>query len=159
VKGRPSPHDPRSPDSAGVHAAADADGRADVRDAMPPSHDPIPNTGRRAAPRLRLTVPARLVTVTRTHDCILIDISSSGAQVILPEPLAVLEAAQLQCGMLDEFVIVNRERYRLNGLEFDEKLPRERILALRAAFDAMDRKDREATAAAARNLIYGITGS
>ena len=44
--------------------------------------------GRRAAARLRLAIPARFASIYSTQNCILLDISRTGAGLALASPLA-----------------------------------------------------------------------
>ncbi|MEO0463579.1 MAG: PilZ domain-containing protein [Pseudomonadota bacterium] len=117
--------------------------------------DPIPNTGRRTAPRLRLSLRARLVAVEGVQECLLINISRSGAQVVLLEPLKIGEAAQLICGDIDDFVLVTRQDFRLNGVQFEEELPNDKILQLRTHYETFDRRERRDLINAARKWVSG----
>lgn len=92
--------------------------------------------GRRSAPRLRLSIPARLVTRYDTRKCILIDLSCTGAQVGLEEPLGRDDAAVLQIGGIEPFAEVVRcvrgPQGGVNGLLFDPPLRDEEVLAVRS---------------------------
>lgn len=92
--------------------------------------------GRRAAPRLRLSIPAKLVSLYGTHRCILIDMSCTGAQVGLEKPLAVDETAILQIAGQELFCEIVRisqgPKGGVNGLAFDPPLEAQDVLDMRA---------------------------
>ncbi len=91
--------------------------------------------GRRSAARLRLSVPARLVTLYDTRRCILVDISRSGAQIGLQKPLGKNEGAVLKIAGVDQFGTVVRcdvgPNGGVNGLKFDTPLTDADVLAMR----------------------------
>ena len=91
--------------------------------------------GRRSAPRLRLSLPARLITLSDTRRCILIDLSRTGAQVGLEEPMQIGSDVILQIDRIDQFgTIVRRAKGLkggLNGVEFEEPLTDEQVIAMR----------------------------
>lgn len=103
--------------------------------AIEPSRTGI-KAGRRTAPRLRLSIPARLVTRYDTRNCILVDLSCTGAQVGLENPLREGDAGVLQIGGVEPFAeVVRATRGALggtNGLLFDPPLSEEEVLAMRA---------------------------
>ncbi len=120
-----------------------------------PMNDPIPNTGRRAAPRLRLSLPARLVAVERTHQCILMNLSRTGAQVAILDSLREGEGAVLKCGKIDEFVIVNRSEFGLNALTFEEQISDELVLHIRRYHENFEERERRALVETARKWVSG----
>lgn len=91
--------------------------------------------GRRGAPRLRLSIPARLVTLCDTRRCILIDLSRSGAQIGLRHPLRLFEEGILNIAGVDQFGTVTRsdimEHGGINGLKFETPLRDSDVLAMR----------------------------
>ncbi|MEP1422552.1 MAG: PilZ domain-containing protein [Erythrobacter sp.] len=91
--------------------------------------------GRRAAARLRLAIPARLVSLYGTHRCILIDLSSTGAQLGLEKPLAAKEAGFLQIAGQELFCEIVRTDQGpnggINGLVFDPPLIEQDVLDMR----------------------------
>lgn len=97
--------------------------------------DPAVTVGRRSAPRLRLSVPARLVTLCDTRRCILIDLSRSGAQIGLEKPLRESEGVFLQLAGIDQFGTIVRSftgsKGGVNGIEFEYPLTDEQVLAMR----------------------------
>lgn len=98
-------------------------------------NDPATPIGRRAAPRLRLSIPARLVTLVDTRRCILVNLSRTGAQIGLEKPLRKGEGAFLKLAGLDQFGSVVRcavgSGGGVNGLEFECALTDKEVLALR----------------------------
>ncbi|MEL6529327.1 MAG: hypothetical protein AAFQ27_05155 [Pseudomonadota bacterium] len=113
--------------------------------------DPIPNTGRRSAPRLRLSLPARLVSVERTHQCILMNVSRDGAQIAILESLREGEGAVLKCGEIDEFVIVNRSEFGLNAVAFEEPISDALVLHIRQFHENFEERERRALIETAAN--------
>lgn len=105
------------------------------------NHDPLRTrppvrTGRRGAPRLRLSIPARLVSLYDTRNCILIDLSCTGAQIGLQEPLREGDTGVLQIGGIEPFGEVVRafrgKNGGINGLAFDPPLGESDVLSVRA---------------------------
>lgn len=99
------------------------------------SYDAAIPVGRRSAARLRLSIPARLVTLVDTRRCILVDLSRTGAQIGMEAPLSIGDGAFLQIAGLDEFGFVMRRgvgpRGGTNGFEFENELTDDQVLAIR----------------------------
>lgn len=91
--------------------------------------------GRRAAARLRLALPARLVSLYGTHRCILIDLSTTGAQLGMEMPLATSENAILEIAgkeLFCDIVRVSRGPHGgTNGVKFDPELEDQDVLDVR----------------------------
>lgn len=124
----------------------------------PPATPPLV-TGRRAAARLRLAIPARLVTIHITRSCVLLDLSRSGARIGLAEPLAPDECAYLQVAGLELFgEVVWRGRGAnggLNGLSFDQPLGDAAVLAVRAHAETHAVQERTALLDQVRRWVSG----
>lgn len=124
-----------------------------------PPHAPFPppldKVGRRSAPRLRLSIPAKLVTVTQTVSCVLLDVSRSGAQVSLPDPLAPEDSCVLRFAACEVFAFVSRRGTGLNGLHFEEPLDDEAVLATRRFAESYEADERAALMASARAWVTG----
>ncbi|MEM8724547.1 MAG: PilZ domain-containing protein [Pseudomonadota bacterium] len=120
-----------------------------------PMSAPIPNTGRRNAPRLRLSLPARLVAVERTHQCILMNLSRTGAQIAILESLREGEGAVLKCGKIDQFVIVSRSEFGINALNFEEELSDDMVLHIRRYHENFEERERRALVETARKWVSG----
>lgn len=92
-------------------------------------------TGRRGAARLRLSIPAKLISLFATQRCILIDISRGGAQVGLAEPLRLGEDLCVEIAGLEPFGTVVRCDRGLhggvNGIAFEDWLSDEEVLSVR----------------------------
>ncbi len=119
-------------------------------------------TGRRNAPRLRLSVPAKLVSVCETQDCLLIDVSQTGARIGLARPLAVNANGYLRAGPVEVFVTAVRTRSeedgsRINGLEFDMRLSKPQVLALRAYAENYEIAEQRESLQQARSWVMGGT--
>lgn len=92
--------------------------------------------GRRSAPRLRLSIPATLISLHGHRRCILIDLSCTGAQVGLEMPLRMGEGAVLQIAGIEPFGEVVRrvegQHGGVNGLVFDPPITEDEVLGVRA---------------------------
>ena len=117
--------------------------------------EPLENVGRRAAPRLRLSIPARLITVAETRRCILLDLSRSGAQIGLELPLQIGDVGFLQFAEMEVFAAVIRTGPGLNGVEFDIPLEDSEVLAVRHFAEAFEADERRALRSEARNWVLG----
>lgn len=113
--------------------------------------------GRRAAPRLRLSLPGRLVAVERSHQCIVMNLSRTGAQVAILESLREGEGAMLKCGAIDHFVVVTRSEFGLNALEFEEPLSDELVLDIRRYHETFEDRERRNLIETARKWVNGDT--
>lgn len=114
--------------------------------------------GRRAAPRLRLSLPGQLVAVERVHRCILLNLSRTGAQVAILDALREGEGAILKCGVIDHFAVVTRSEFGLNALEFDEPLTDAQVIDIRHYHENFEERERRALIETARKWVNGDTG-
>lgn len=111
--------------------------------------------GRRAAPRLRLSLPARFVSIEGTHKAIVLNISRTGAQIAILESLREGEGGFLQCGNLKAFAVATRSEFSLNALQFDEPLTHEDVLDLRRYFEEFEERERRLLIETARLWVTG----
>lgn len=124
------------------------------------SHDPegasrATHIGRRAAPRLRLSLPARFVAIESTHKCILLNISRTGAQIAILNSVREGEGGFLHCGKLSAFAIVTRSEFSLNALEFDEEISDEDVLDIRSYYETFEERERRQLIETARKWVNG----
>jgi len=124
------------------------------------SHAPLSdralhNAGRRAAARLRLSMSAKLVTIYEIRPCIVSNLSQTGARVGLEKPLALGDAAFLQCAGIDQFATVVRSDKGINALHFEAPLTPEQVLAIRDFADNSDALERQSLRQIARDWIAG----
>ena len=99
-------------------------------------------TGRRAAPRLRLSLPGTFLAVRGNLRCILTNISQTGALMAVRETLEVGEDGYLRCGPIDHFVTVARKQNGLNAVEFDRPLSHDFILKMRNFQETLAERDK-----------------
>lgn len=115
--------------------------------------------GRRAAPRLRLSLPARLQTMYDTRRCILLDLSKTGAQIGLEEPLKEGASAILELHGIDQFGTVVRlgqgTNGGVNGLRFDHPLTEGDVLAIRRYSDNYEEAEMRALRNEVRAWVAG----
>ena len=116
---------------------------------------PLKNVGRRAAPRLRLSIPAKLVTLTETRRCVVLDVSRTGAQISLAKPLAIGEAGFLRFAEQEVFGGVVRESTGRNALEFDEQLGDAEVLDIRHYAECYEADERKALMQEVREWVMG----
>ena len=116
---------------------------------------PLENVGRRSAPRLRLSIPAKLQTISHTLPCVLLDVSRTGAQVSLPDPLPLDEACFVCFSGHEVFASVVRCDAGLNGLQFEAAIADEDVLAVRRFGESYQKEERAALKANARAWVTG----
>ena len=121
--------------------------------------DPAVPIGRRGAPRLRLSIPARLVTLTDTPRCILINLSRSGARIGLREPLHKRAEVILTVAGLDQFGwVVSSEKGAnggTNGIQFEAPLFDYEVLAIRDYAESMEDEENRALRREVRDWVAG----
>ena len=111
--------------------------------------------GRRKAARLRLSIPAKLVTIYATHPCVLVDLSRTGARIALEQPLASGEAGFLRFLDRELFVCAVRTQRGFNGLEFEPHLSDEQVLDIRSYAGKMDMIEKRRLMEDVRNWVAG----
>ncbi len=114
-----------------------------------------PKTGRRAAARLRLALPAKLITIYETRQCIVSNLSETGAQIAIERPLALGDSAFLQCAGIDQFATVVRSNGGVNALHFEAPLTHDQVLAIRSVSENFDEIERRSFRQIARDWITG----
>ncbi|MEM6585750.1 MAG: PilZ domain-containing protein [Pseudomonadota bacterium] len=117
--------------------------------------EPLKKVGRRAAPRLRLSLEAKLVTLTETRRCVVLDVSRTGAQISLAKPLAIGEAGFLRFAQREVFGGVVRESAGRNALEFDEQLSDAEVLDIRRYAESYEADQRKALMQEVREWVMG----
>ncbi|MEQ8773382.1 MAG: PilZ domain-containing protein [Erythrobacter sp.] len=152
---------PRNPGTPADHGGAPDFGAAGDPGARPrpgsggAALPPIPNTGRRAAPRLRVSLPARLITIEGNQPCVLMNLSRSGAQVAVLESVRVGEGAVLRCGSLEAFGDVIRSDFGLNAIRFEHELTDEQVLDIRHYHETFEDRERRSLSDTARKWVTG----
>jgi len=133
-------------------------GEQGMVDPKPEQTDPPAVTvGRRAASRLRLSLPAQLIAVEKAHTCILLNLSRTGAQVAILDAMREGEGAILRCGLINRFAIVTRTEFGLNALEFDEPLTDSIVLDIRRYHENFEERKKRALIETARKWVTGDT--
>ncbi|MFC3098705.1 PilZ domain-containing protein [Alteraurantiacibacter palmitatis] len=92
--------------------------------------------GRRRDARLRLGVPAQLITLAGQYTVCLADLSQSGAHVAARQPFEVSRDAVLSWMGFEAFGRVVWHRGSEAGIEFDELLPEAVLLQTRQQVDS-----------------------
>ncbi len=131
---------------------------------MPDQAAPDPDhtatvTGRRGAARLRLSIPARIVSIHGTHDCIVLDLSRTGARIALAEPIKLGAGGVLRVAQLEVFgEVVHRaqgSRGGINGLAFEAPLSNDAVLAVRHYSESFEAAGRIAFREQVRKWVTG----
>ena len=126
---------------------------------LPQSDTPTPGVGRRGSARLRLAVPARFVSVYSTQDCLLLDISRTGARLALGVPLAINQSGFIALGRFEVFgTIVRLERESgggVNAMVFDDPLPKADVLEIRRFAEQFEKREQASVIEEARRWVTG----
>ncbi len=109
--------------------------------------------GRRRHSRLRTRLPARLKTLTDTHQGLLFDLSFLGGRIAIDGTLRPGAEAVLCWAHFEVFANIAWCEEGFCGLEFEEPLPGSVLIATRDLFDASPRIDQ--TRMAARAFVNG----
>lgn len=123
------------------------------------SHDaPVP-IGRRASPRLRLAIPARLVSIYSTQNCILLDISRTGARLALASPVGEHQSGVVE---LAEFAlfgsVVRADRGPdggVNAIVFEDPITEAEVLEIRRFAESFEMRERLALRDLVRRWVAG----
>lgn len=122
------------------------------------SHEPLTDdsrAGRRRHSRLRVCLPARLITLDRTLPATLLDLSLRGAKVVVAAPdLRPRSLAVLTWGTFEAFCSIAWITDDLCGLDFDMPLRPAVLIATRDLADASPRVDPRRVAA--RDWVAGL---
>lgn len=110
--------------------------------------------GRRRHSRLRLNLAGRLITLDGTVPLTLLDLSRSGARIILGRGLVRGGDAVLTWDRFEAFCTIAWIGGQQCGLDFDEPLPEDVLHQTRSIADADP--DRYANRAAARDWAAGL---
>ena len=114
-------------------------------------------TGRRSAPRLRLSLPARFISVENTHRAILLNLSRTGAQFAILNAIREGEGGILECGKLSAFCIVTRSEFSINAVQFDEPLKDDEVLEIRRYYEEFEERERRLLIETARQWVTGVS--
>lgn len=124
------------------------------------AHDsqPLVNSGRRACARLRLRLPAELITLDGQGSAVLENISATGARVSSQFVLRPGASCILRLGRLELFADVAWCAQGRLGLMFEEPLAQGQLVALRNLNPADLPNDRAASQDWARGFVNGTIG-
>jgi hypothetical protein len=105
--------------------------------------EPPIEAGRRSHSRLRVRLPARLMTVMKGCDVFLFDLGQFGAKLRISEPIAAGTQVMLFWGGHEAFGAVAWVRGEFCGIAFDEAVPASILIATRDLDDVahMNRAD------------------
>lgn len=116
----------------------------------------IAGTGKRRHARLRVRLPAKLITLDGEFRVVLCDLSTGGARVGKPGLVLNGGHAILQWGRFEAFCELAWCRSGLIGAQFEEPIPKEWIIATRELDSAERLPDEEQLKrAVARDWVSG----
>jgi hypothetical protein len=116
---------------------------------------PGSNTGRRKDSRVRLHLQVMLVMLDRTVVCLLDDISRTGARLTMKCPPSRGCACVLKGHGIEPFCTVVWSAFGRCGLQFDERLTLDQVVALRHYADGFQDHVRHQRETAAREFVQG----
>ncbi len=115
--------------------------------------------GRRTAARLRLAIPARFISIYSTQNCILLDISRTGARLALARPLAEHKSGFVAFAHFELFgSIVRADRGAdggANALAFDDPITEADVLEVRRFAESFEMRERLALRDVVRRWVAG----
>jgi hypothetical protein len=119
--------------------------------------------GRRAAARLRLAIPARFVSIHSTQNCILLDISRTGARLALASPLAEHQSGIVTFAQFELFGSIVRADHGAdhgadggaNALAFDDPITEAYVLDVRRFAEGFELHERHALRDLVRRWVAG----
>ena len=120
-----------------------------------PDEIPTNPVGRRRAPRLRLSLPARFVAIERTHPCILLNLSQTGAQIAILDSVREGEGGVLECGNIKSFAMVVRSEFSLNAVHFEDPLSYDDVIDIRRLYETYEDRERRKLIDTARRWVSG----
>jgi hypothetical protein len=126
-----------------------------VASRIEPDLDTGLQTGRRAAPRLRLSLPATFMSTKGNHGCIITNLSRTGVLIAIRHPLEIGKDGFLRSGPIDHFVTVTRKEYGLNALEFEAPVSHDFVMQVRHFQENLAAREREELMASARRWTLG----
>ena len=116
-------------------------------------------TGRRAAPRLRLAIPARFVSIYSTQRCVLIDLSRTGARMAVAAPVAPGQPGYLEVERMEIFGTIVRVQpggeIAINALAFDAPIAQSAVLKIRAYAEGLEARTQLALRDSVRRWVTG----
>lgn len=115
--------------------------------------------GRRASARLRLAIPARLVSIYSTQSCILLDISRSGARLALADPVAEHQSGVVEFAQFALFGAIVRAECGdgggANAMAFEEPITEAEVLEVRRLAESFEMRERLALRDLVRRWVAG----
>lgn len=116
--------------------------------------------GRRHAARVRLGIPAKIILLSGTYSCRLDDLSQTGARVAIAasQPSPGMSAI-LTVNGLEVLGTIKWGRAQRYGLQFDEPLPLQQVIAIRHFSDSYTRYEAEQFQRNAREFVQGRRGT
>lgn len=124
-----------------------------------PASDDAAAIGRRAAPRLRLAIPARFVSIYSAQPCVLLDISRTGARMALAQPLSIGKSGYVEIAGMEIFGdVVRREAGShggVNAVAFDRAITKAQVLDIRHFAEHFHQRENQALRDQVRRWVAG----
>ena len=112
-------------------------------------------TGRRADSRLRLQLPAELITLDGPTRCRLENLSSRGAQLAIAGPLRIGKCGFLRCAGMENFGTVVWSDHAYCGVRFDTALSQQTLFAIRRMAETFTAEESKRNSAAIHDWVAG----
>jgi PilZ domain len=124
-----------------------------------PAGDAASAVGRRAAPRLRLAIPARFVSIYSVQPCVLLDISCTGARMALAQPLPRGKSGFIEIARMEIFGdVVRMERGidgGVNAIAFEAPITKAQVLGIRHFAEDFELREHRALRDQVRRWVTG----
>ncbi|NKJ40975.1 MULTISPECIES: PilZ domain-containing protein [unclassified Novosphingobium] len=111
--------------------------------------------GRRTAPRARLNIPGRIILRRGVVECLVEDLSRTGARLMLRDMPALGETGILEINRIEGFGAAVWIKGARCGFHFDEPLALQQVVDLRQFADHFTEHRREQERTAAREFVQG----
>lgn len=111
--------------------------------------------GQRQFARARLNLPAKLITFNGSLPCTLLDLSQSGAKLNARERPRVGSMVVVEGLPIELFGTVRWSGFEQFGIELEQSLPLDRVVALRRYADTAPSREQR-VAVFARNWVLGL---
>lgn len=115
--------------------------------------------GRRASARLRLALPGRFTAISGTQNCIIVDLSRTGARLAVVRPIPAGQQGYVELGRFELFGSIVRLEQRsgggLNAISFDEPLAKAQVLEIRRYAEHFAERESAALREQARRWVNG----
>ena len=115
-----------------------------------------PQNDDRNAPRLALSLPGKFMATHGQYECILTNLSRTGALIAVKDRMHIGSEGFLNCGPIDHFMIVVRQENGLVGMKFEIPVSDDFVRGIGYYQDQLDVIEQDQLVATAREWISGV---